>query len=114
MQSKKNSFIEALVNTGIGFGITLAASFIVYPLCGVIISTGKMGMVTVCFTVISIIRQYIIRRFFNKKTEEPLSEKTVLPYKRRTGRTTRRVDKIIQKLFIEGESVVYDHWYEGW
>ncbi len=67
MQSKKNSFIEALVNTFIGFIITLGCSFFIYPLCGVKASIGSMSGVTFCFTIISIIRQYVIRRFFNKK-----------------------------------------------
>lgn len=67
MQTKKNSFIEACVNTLIGFIITLACSFFIYPICGVQASVGSMSGVTAFFTVISIIRQYIIRRFFNKK-----------------------------------------------
>lgn len=66
MQTKKNSFIEACVNTLIGFIITMACSFFIYPLCGVTASVGSMGGVTACFTLISIARQYIIRRFFNK------------------------------------------------
>ncbi len=65
-QSKKNSFIEACVNTAIGFIITLACSFFIYPLCGVNISVSSMSGVTACFTIVSIVRQYIIRRYFNK------------------------------------------------
>ena len=67
MQSKKQSFIEAVVNTAIGLVITFLCSLFIYPLCGIEASLGSMGGVTICFTVVSIIRQYIIRRFFNKK-----------------------------------------------
>lgn len=68
MQTKKNSFIEACVNTAVGFLITLVISFFVYPLCGIQASIGSMSGVTACFTIVSILRQYIIRRYFNKKS----------------------------------------------
>ncbi len=71
MQSKKNSFIEACTNTFIGFAITFTCSTFIYPICGVEISGAQMGLVTAFFTAISIIRQYIIRRFFNNKIDKP-------------------------------------------
>ncbi len=66
MQSKKWSFIEVCVNTLVGFIVTLVCSLFVYPLCGVKASVGGMTMITICFTIISVIRGYVIRRFFNK------------------------------------------------
>ncbi len=67
MQTKRNSFLEACLNTLVGFLITLCCSFFIYPLCGVKASLGSMSGVTACFTVVSVARQYIIRRYFNKK-----------------------------------------------
>lgn len=67
MQTKTGSFIEALTNTFIGLLITFLCSLFIYPLCGVKANMIQMGKVTICFTVISILRQYIIRRLFNKK-----------------------------------------------
>ncbi len=67
MQSKKNSFIEACVSTAVGFIITMLCSLFIYPLCGVHANIGGMSKIAVCFTFVSIARQYIIRRWFNKK-----------------------------------------------
>lgn len=65
-QTKKVSFIEAVINTAVGFIITMIASVFIYPMCGVIISLDKMTLVTIAFTVVSVLRQYVIRRLFNK------------------------------------------------
>lgn len=66
-QSKKKSFIEALVNTFVGFLTTLLVSPFIYWICDVKISFPEMSVVTLLFTIVSIIRNYIIRRWFNKK-----------------------------------------------
>jgi hypothetical protein len=67
MQSKKESFKESLINTFIGFTISLAATFLVLPLFGIHSTALKNLGITICFTVISILRGYLIRRYFNKK-----------------------------------------------
>lgn len=69
-QSKKGSFVEACVNTAIGFLITLASSPFIYSACGVPVSPTKMTAITACFTAVSVARSYIIRRFFNKKQKK--------------------------------------------
>ena len=67
MQSKKHSFIEALSNTAIGFLISYASTFLIFPLVGLQSSSGKNLLITIFFTVISILRGYFIRRYFNGK-----------------------------------------------
>ena len=67
MQSKKHSFIEVLSNTAIGFVISLIATFIVFPYYEVETSSKQKTQITLAFTVISIIRSYVIRRYFNGK-----------------------------------------------
>jgi len=67
MQSKKHSFIEALSNTAIGFVISYASTFLIFPLVGLQSSSGKNLLITIFFTVISILRGYFIRRYFNGK-----------------------------------------------
>ena len=67
MQTKKQSFIEALTNTAVGFLISLAATFVVFPLVGVESTGAKNILITLFFTGISILRSYILRRLFNKK-----------------------------------------------
>ena len=68
MQTKKQSFIESCTNTAIGFVISLAATFAIFPIVGIESSAGKNVAVTIFFTVISILRGYLIRRFFNSKS----------------------------------------------
>jgi len=67
MQTKKQSFLEAITNTAIGFGISYASTFLIFPLVGLKTSAGTNLLITIYFTVISIIRGYVIRRWFNKK-----------------------------------------------
>jgi hypothetical protein len=67
MQSKKQSFIESFTNTLIGFVISLIATFIVLPLFGIKSTFAQNLGITICFTIISIVRGYVIRRYFNKK-----------------------------------------------
>lgn len=64
-QTKKGSLTEAIVNTLIGLIITLLFAPLIYWAAGVEISLPKMGAATLMFTVLSVIRQYVIRRWFN-------------------------------------------------
>ena len=66
LQSKKKSLIEAIVNTFVGFITTLIASPFIYWICNVEINAGQVSLVTLLFTIVSILRNYIIRRWFNK------------------------------------------------
>ena len=65
-QSKRTSFIEAIVNTFVGFMTTLIMSPLIYWICDVKINAGQVTGVTVLFTIVSVLRNYIIRRWFNK------------------------------------------------
>lgn len=64
-QTKKQSLIEACINTFVGYVITLAFSPLVYWLCDVPMKYSQMSMVVLLFTILSVIRSYVIRRFFN-------------------------------------------------
>lgn len=66
MQSKLQSLIEATTNTAVGFIISLASTFVIFPIVGIATSTKQNVEITLYFTVISILRSYIIRRYFNK------------------------------------------------
>lgn len=66
MQTKKGSFIEAIVNTFVALLITILVSPLIYWICGVNMSYAQMSMATVLFTIVSVARNYVIRRFFNK------------------------------------------------
>ena len=74
MQTKKQSIIEVVTNTGIGFVISLIATFVVFPLLDIDSSIPKNVIITICFTVISIIRSYLVRRWFNTNKTEPIEQ----------------------------------------
>jgi len=66
-QTKKQSFIESLTNVAIGYVISLASIFILFPLLGINSSISKNLIITLYFTILSILRSYVIRRYFNNK-----------------------------------------------
>jgi len=65
-QTKLQSLIEANVSTAIGFGISWAATPLVLAAFGYTVGAGKAFGITAVYTVISIIRGYFVRRFFNR------------------------------------------------
>ncbi len=67
MQTRKQSLTEAITNTAIGFGISYASTFIIFPLLGFKTGAGTNLVITLYFTAISILRGYVVRRWFNKK-----------------------------------------------
>ena len=64
-QSRRHSFIEAMTNISVGFFIAWMATMYVMPAFGYDINYTKAFGITMVFTVISIVRQYILRRVFN-------------------------------------------------
>jgi len=66
-QTRKQSLIESLTNLVIGYLISLVSLFVIFPILGIESSTGKNFIITLYFTLISLIRSYVLRRFFNKK-----------------------------------------------
>ena len=67
MQSKLESLTEAVINTFIGFVIAFISQLIIFPIVGIDVTLGQNFILTVLFTLVSIIRNYVIRRYFNKK-----------------------------------------------
>lgn len=69
-QTKLGSLIEAAIGTAIGFLITLAMSPIVYPMFGHAFTLQQNLGITAVFTVVSVLRGYIIRRWFNQRIKQ--------------------------------------------
>jgi hypothetical protein len=67
-QSRLQSLSESLLNVGIGFFISMAAQFIIFPNYDIHISMSDNLAIGLWFTVVSIVRSYVIRRWFNKVT----------------------------------------------
>lgn len=67
MQTKIESFKEALVNTGIGYVIAFLSTSIILPTFGIPFDPVKFSGITACFTLISVCRTYLVRRWFNNR-----------------------------------------------
>lgn len=66
MQSKKNSLFEALTSTITGIVINALLTPIVNKVCQIEMSHRQILFSTLIFTIISITRSYIIRRWFTR------------------------------------------------
>ena len=67
MQTKLQSAIESAVNILIGYLVALASQLIVFPQFGINIPLTDNLLIGFWFTVISLIRSYLVRRYFNKR-----------------------------------------------
>jgi hypothetical protein len=66
-QSRLGSLIEALFNVAIGFGINFAANLVILPLFGYTPTLWDNFQIGMLYTVVSIARSYVIRRWFNAR-----------------------------------------------
>jgi hypothetical protein len=64
-QTKLGSFIEAWANIAVGFTINFFANMVILPLFGFKVSAGSALEIGLIFTVISLVRSYVLRRWFN-------------------------------------------------
>lgn len=69
MQSKKQSLIETLTSVFVGWLIGVILNLTILPLFDYNITVIDSLWVSLIFTVVSVIRGYIIRRWFNSKEE---------------------------------------------
>lgn len=66
-QTRLGSLIEACINVVIGFSINYFANLLIFPLFGFHISPGANFVLGLLYTVISVVRSYCVRRWFNAK-----------------------------------------------
>jgi len=66
-QTRAGSLFEACINTAVGFFLSLALSVIVYPMFGHAFTMAQNVGITIIFTVASIARGYVVRRWFNAR-----------------------------------------------
>lgn len=69
MQSRLHSVIEACTDALTSYAQAIAMQLIIFPWFGIHLPMGKNLLLAASFTSVSIIRKYIIRRFFTKRTE---------------------------------------------
>lgn len=65
-QTRLDSAMEVAVNTAVGFAWAVAANWIILPLVfNITVSLGENLLTAALFTIVSIVRQFAIRRAFN-------------------------------------------------
>lgn len=64
-QTRLGSFIEAWINVLIGLGINLTANAVILPMIGFSITLQQNLFIGVLYTIISVARSYVVRRWFN-------------------------------------------------
>lgn len=69
MQNKKFSLIESIINICIGYFVALCSQLLIFPFFNINIKLNDNMLIGLWFTVISLIRSYIVRRIFAKRTE---------------------------------------------
>jgi hypothetical protein len=66
-QTRLGSLIEAGINVVIGFVINMAANFVILPLVGFEITLSQNLFIGVLYTLVSVARSYVVRRWFNAR-----------------------------------------------
>lgn len=66
-QTKLGALIESSVNIVIGYGVALISQIIIFPLFGVEVDISTNLKIGLWFTVISLARSYVIRRWFDAR-----------------------------------------------
>lgn len=63
-QSRIMSLVEALTNVAVGYAIAVITQIVVFPLFGLSTTLAENMAMGAIFTVVSIVRSYCLRRFF--------------------------------------------------
>lgn len=66
-QSRLESAIEVSINTFIGFVVAVFSQIAIFPFFGIIVPISTNIWIGIWFTFVSVIRSYIIRRYFNNR-----------------------------------------------
>ena len=67
MQTKKQSLLESLTNVLIGYSTAFVSQLLIFPLFSIDVTIGDNLLIGLYFTLISLVRSYVVRRYFNKK-----------------------------------------------
>lgn len=67
MQTRLGSLIESILNILIGYWIAILSQVIIFPWFGIQIPLRSNLWIGFWFTIVSLIRSYVIRRWFNAR-----------------------------------------------
>lgn len=63
-QSRWQSLLEATANVVVGFLVALVLQALLYPAFGITTTLATDSTIAVVFTLVSLVRSYAVRRFF--------------------------------------------------
>lgn len=66
-QTRIGSLIESLVNIVIGYWVALVSQLAIFPVFDIHVSLSTNLWIGAWFTVVSLVRSYVIRRWFNAR-----------------------------------------------
>ena len=69
MQTKYQSLIESLTNILIGYLTALLSQVLIFPLFDIDVTFQDNLLIGLYFTIISLLRSYLVRRYFNNKNK---------------------------------------------
>ena len=58
------SLVEAVTNVVVGYGIALLTQLLLFPALGLHLKTGQNVFIAGVFTVVSLVRSFVLRRLF--------------------------------------------------
>lgn len=65
MQSKGMSLFEVTLSTFVGLAVAIVTQILIFPFFGIHVPLHHNFMIAGVFTIVSIIRSYLMRRLFN-------------------------------------------------
>lgn len=60
------SFVEAVTNVAVGYFLAVLTQLLVFPYFGIVATLADSLMLGMAFTAVSIVRSYLLRRFFER------------------------------------------------
>ena len=66
-QTRLESLIESIINIVIGYMVALLSQLMIFPMFDIHVSLTDNLLIGAWFTLISLVRSYVIRRWFNAR-----------------------------------------------
>ena len=70
MQARRHSLVESATNVLVGYGVAVASQCAIFPLFDIQATIGDNALIGLWFTAVSIVRSYLLRRWFTRLTEK--------------------------------------------
>jgi hypothetical protein len=66
-QSRVESAVESVANVLVGYGLALLSQMVIYSALDIPVPMRMQLLIGVWFTVVSLVRTYVVRRCFNRR-----------------------------------------------